>query len=109
MLTVRIQAIDGTGTFTLLDSQPCRLLTWLHGHYPTSALLRTRPPPSRLRPLSRFGRLYDLPCSIDFSVGRERPLQLLSMPLSPCCPYYPAEVTWRVGQSAPCHAAFARL
>src|SRR5664279_661097 len=26
MLAVRIQAIDGTGTFTLLDSQPCRLL-----------------------------------------------------------------------------------
>jgi hypothetical protein len=26
MLTVRIQAIDGTRTFTLLDSQPCRLL-----------------------------------------------------------------------------------
>ena len=27
MLAVRIQAIDGTGTFTLLDSQPCRLLS----------------------------------------------------------------------------------
>ena len=26
MLTVRIQAIDGVGTYTLLDSQPCRLL-----------------------------------------------------------------------------------
>src|SRR5215472_6960052 len=26
MLTVRIQAIDGTGTFTLPDFQPCRLL-----------------------------------------------------------------------------------
>jgi len=26
MLTARIQAIDGTGTFTPLDSQPCRLL-----------------------------------------------------------------------------------
>src|SRR5438270_13811308 len=25
----------------------------LHGHYPASSLLRTRPPPSRLRPLSR--------------------------------------------------------
>ena len=34
MLTVRIQAIDGTGTCTLLDSQPCRLLTSLRGHYP---------------------------------------------------------------------------
>jgi len=27
MLTVCIQAIDGTGTFTPLDSQPCRLLS----------------------------------------------------------------------------------
>src|SRR5207253_627107 len=26
MLTVRIQVTDGTGTFTLSDSQPCRLL-----------------------------------------------------------------------------------
>ena len=48
MLTVRIQAIDGTGTCTLLDSQPCRLLTSLHGHYSASSLLRTRPSPSRL-------------------------------------------------------------
>ena len=35
-------------------------------------------------------------------------LQLLSMPLSPCCPYHPAGVTWRCGQFAPCHAAFTR-
>jgi len=33
MLTVRIQAIDGTGTFTLSDSQPCRLLTLLRPRY----------------------------------------------------------------------------
>src|SRR5712692_7401006 len=33
-LTVRIQAIDGTGTFTLLDSQPCRLLTSLPRVFP---------------------------------------------------------------------------
>src|SRR6201981_3216068 len=31
----------------------------LRGRYPTSLLLRTRPPPSRLRSTSRFGRLYD--------------------------------------------------
>jgi len=34
MLTVRIQAIDGAGTYTLPDFQPCRLLTSLRGHYP---------------------------------------------------------------------------
>ena len=56
------QAIDGTGTFTLSDSQPCRLLTSLHGHYPASSLLRGSPPlsgasvlsASRLEPLAPF-------------------------------------------------------
>ncbi len=27
---------------------------WLHGRYPASSLLRARPPPSRLRPISRW-------------------------------------------------------
>ena len=40
MLTVRIQVIDGTGTFTQSNSQPCRLLTSLHGRYSISSLLR---------------------------------------------------------------------
>ena len=44
MLTVRIQAIDGAGTYTLPDFQPCRLLTSLHGHYPASSLLRSSAP-----------------------------------------------------------------
>jgi hypothetical protein len=92
MLTVRIQAIDGTGTCTLLDSQPCRLLTWLHGHYSASSLIQTHPPPSRRRPISRLSRLYDLPCSGDFSPGRGGLLQLLGMSLSPCCRYHPAEI-----------------
>ena len=81
---------------------------WLRGHYPASPLLRASPPPFRLRSLSRLHRLYDLPCSADFSAGRRRFLQLLDMPLPSCCPYHPAEVTRRVCQSAPCHAAFAR-
>src|SRR5215831_3059210 len=33
ILTARIQAIGGTGTCTLSDSQPCRLLTSLPEHY----------------------------------------------------------------------------
>ena len=107
MLTVRIQVIDGTGTFTQSDSQPCRLLTWLHGHYSASSLLRTRPPPSRLRPLSRRRRLYGLPCSGDFSPGRGRLLQLLGMSLSPCCRFHPAEMNSRVGQCSAAHVAFA--
>ena len=59
------------------------------------------------QPISRFRRLYGLPCSTDYSMGRGRFLQLLDMPLPPCCPYHPAGVTCRIGQSAPCHAAFA--
>src|ERR1700730_14718290 len=86
----------------------CSKVPSLCGHCPASALLRTWPPPSRLSSLSRLSRLYDLPCSTDFSVGRGRFHQLLSMSLPPCCPYHPAEVTRRVSQSATCHAAFAR-
>jgi hypothetical protein len=53
-------------------------------------------------------RLYDLPCSTDFSMGRGRLLQLLSVSLSPCCPYHPAGVSDRISQFAIVHAAFAR-
>ena len=81
----------------------------LHGRYPASSLLRTQPPPSRLRSISRGHRLYDLPCSADFSMGRGRLLQLLSVSLSPCCPYYPAGVNRRIGQDSSVHAAFARI
>jgi hypothetical protein len=34
-------------------------------------------------------------------------LQLLSMSLSPCCRFHPAEVSIRIGQSSAAHAAFA--
>src|SRR5208283_2155168 len=64
----------------------------LHGRYPASTLLRTHPSPSRLRSTSRLSRLYDRPCSDDFSSGRGGLLQLLGMSLSPCCRFHPAEV-----------------
>src|SRR6201997_5328054 len=64
----------------------------LHGHCSASLLLRTHPPPSRLRSISRLSRLYDLPCSDDFSPGRGGLLQLLGMSLPPCCRFHPAEV-----------------
>ena len=64
----------------------------LRGRYPTSLLIRTHPPPSRLRPISRFSRLYDLPCSGDFAPGRGGLRQLLGMSSSPCCRFHPAEV-----------------
>src|SRR4029434_6269961 len=41
MLAVRIQAIDGAGTFTLPDSRPCRLLPpWSAVGSRTGAVLR---------------------------------------------------------------------
>jgi hypothetical protein len=90
------------------DGNVCSRAPLLHGSYPASSLLRTQPPPSRLRPTSRGCRLYDLPCSADFAAGRGRLLQLLSMSLSPCCPYHPAGVTRRIDQISSCHVAFAR-
>ncbi len=86
----------------------CSRAPSLHGSYSASQLLRTQPPPSRLRPTSRGSRLYDLPCSADFSVGRGRLLQLLSASLSPCCPSHPAGANRRVGQDSSIRAAFAR-
>src|SRR4029077_9831007 len=64
----------------------------LRGRYSASPLIRTHPPPSRRRSISRLSRLYDLPCPGDFSPGRGRLLQLLGMSLSPCCRFHPAEV-----------------
>src|SRR2546430_13094952 len=57
----------------------------LHGHYPASSLLRTRPPPSRRRPISRGHRLYDRLGSADFAAGRGGLLPLLDASSSPCC------------------------
>src|SRR2546422_3301602 len=44
----------------------------LHGRYPASSLLRTRPPPSRRRTISRDPRLYVRPDSADFRNGTRR-------------------------------------
>src|SRR5215467_4521569 len=112
--SLRLRSCRLTGAFVISPLPPffdsdclCSKAPSLRGRYPVSALLRAWPPPSRLRSLSRFCRLYGLPCSPDFSVGRGRLLQLLDLSLPPCCPYHPAEVTRRLGQSAPCHTAFA--
>ena len=81
----------------------------LQQRYPPSQLIRTLPPPSRLRQISRCHRLYYLPCSADFSVGRGRLLQLLGMSLSPCCRYHPVGAKHRVGQNSALHAVFAQI
>ena len=93
--------------FLMLETLQMAGAPWLHGHYSASLLLRTRPPPSRLQPPSRCCRLYDLPCSDDFSPGRGRLLQFLGVSLSPCCRFHPAEMNSRVGQCSTVHAAFA--
>src|ERR1700692_2782426 len=89
MLTVRIQVIDGTRTFTLSDSQPCRLLTSLHRNYPASAVLRTSPPPQGARPVPRgvpvgrrSGHALGLPV-------------LRTLSLCTCCRHYPGAAAGR--------------
>src|SRR2546427_6968941 len=79
----------------------------LHGHYPASSLLRTHPPPSRLRLISRWTGYTAYLASADFAAGRGGVLQLLSVSLSPCCRSHPAGVDRRVSQTAAIHAAFA--
>src|SRR5262249_22424430 len=56
----------------------------LRGRYPASTLLRAPPPPSRLRPISRGRRLYDLPVSAAFAAARGGLLPLLDLSPSPC-------------------------
>src|SRR6202030_2850084 len=95
MLTVRIQVIDGTRTFTLSDSQPCRLLTSLHRHYPASAVLRTSPPPQGARPVP-----HGLPVGrrSDHAVGLP---VLRTLSLCTCCRHYPGAAAGRTASLIP--------
>jgi hypothetical protein len=79
----------------------------LGSHYAASSLLRTPPPPSPLRPISRVTRLYSLPCSAGFPTGGGGLLQLLGMSSSPCCRSHPAGGPHRISQTALRSAAFA--
>src|SRR6266702_3319753 len=45
---------------------------WLHGYYSASLLLRTQPPPSRLRPTSRFSPVIRPTLLRRFRVGTRR-------------------------------------
>src|SRR5437867_7421534 len=78
----------------------------LHRHYPASSLLRTHPPPSRLRLISRWTGYTTYLASAAFAAGRGGLLQLLSVSLSPCCRSHPAGALRRVSPSATAHAAF---
>jgi hypothetical protein len=89
MLTVRIQAIDSTGTFTLLDSQPCRLLTFaprtLLRFIATANLAATVSSSTRF-PVRPGYRMY--PASADFSVGMRTvsPVARLALVIVPSLP-----------------------
>jgi len=81
---------------------------WLQRHYPPSSLLRTHPPPSRLRSLSRGVPGYTIYLAPSISRwGEDGFSSCLACPVSPCRPYHPAEVACGIGQIAACHAAFA--
>ena len=79
----------------------------LHRHSPASSLLRTPPPPSRLRLISRWTGSTASLASADVAAGRGGFLPLLRVSLSPCCRSHPAGVDRRVSQTATTHAAFA--
>ena len=62
MLAVRIQAIDGTGTFTLSDSQPCRLLLSVNGSLHMAPPFPRSGPGESSSPMSQVVlRCYDFP------------------------------------------------
>jgi len=67
MLTVRIQVIDGTGTFTLSDSQPCRLLTSLHEHY--TRFNTTTGQSAPLRRIGTFGLAVGAACAFSLAIA----------------------------------------
>jgi len=65
MLAVRIQAIDGTGTFTLSDSQPCRLLLSRQRFSPHGTPLSSIGSRESGFPMSQVvSRCYDFPSRI---------------------------------------------
>ena len=69
--------------------------------------LRASPPPSRLRPTSRWCRLYGLPGSAAFAAGRGGLLPLLDVPVSPGRRSHPAGASRRVSRAATVRSAFA--
>src|SRR5207302_1871619 len=90
-----------------LRSVPNRRGPLLHRPAPASALLRTHPPPSRLRLISRWTGDTTYLASAGFAAGRGGFLPLLRVSLSPCCRSHPGGVDRRVRQAAPTQAAMS--
>src|SRR5664280_2969987 len=78
-----------------------------HGHYSASSLLRTHPPPSRRRSISRLRRLYDLPCPAISRRDEEGFSSCLACPCHRAVASPPPRSRCRVGQISAPHAAFA--
>ncbi len=79
----------------------------LHGRYPASTLLRTRPSPSRLRSTSRLSRLYDRPAP---AISRRDEEGFSSCSACPChraVASTPPKCWSRIDQISAPHAAFA--
>lgn len=109
MLTVRIQVIDGTGTFTLSDSQPCRLLTLLRRHYPASTLLRPCPTPAMT---VACRDVEPLPSPVTGLPRLPEPPFQRAVPTTPadragarvdCFPAHAAFPKWQEGRHPHCH------
>src|SRR5262245_58594584 len=68
MLTARIQVIDGTGTCTPLDSQPCRLLPSRHHRRPASLPWPTADRAERCQ-VSCANQIYDARLALNDRLG----------------------------------------
>jgi len=99
-----------------LSYHPCLPFCWSHckqqGPFAPRPLRRFAatagpPPPSRLPPFSWVRQLYGFLASAIFHNGTRRASPVARHGLITCCPYHPAGVSCRLGQPAPCHAAFA--
>src|SRR5262245_847483 len=91
MLTVRIQAIDGTGTFTLPDFQPCRLLTSLQLHYRAFITTEQSAP---LRRIGTFGLAVGAACTFSLTIAG----QVLTFHTRPWSSFAPPTCRMPLGQ-----------
>ena len=83
MLTVRRQVIDGTGTCTLLDSQPCRLLQCLDHLFVFNELTLRRAIVSVRSSFRLPTILHPLATANSILVRRDNPLQMTLLPGGP--------------------------
>src|SRR3954466_12567379 len=105
---LRLRSCKSMDAFIIssLPSLCWRRCKWQGPFAPRTLLRFIATTAATLSSTSRFRRLYGLPCSGDFSLGRGGFLQLLSMSLSPCCRFHPAKVSSRVGQISAVPVAF---